>query len=109
MLSCFWGRFCSEWCGDHCIKSKEPTPDNYSSSLFCGFSFSAFSLVLAGFVCMCDYHCLRNGLIMERTRERGGLVLLQCATVQPQALFKMLSSKAFSRSLTQQLLCFFLS
>lgn len=56
---------------------------------------------------MCEWlPCLRNEQVIETT-QRGGLVLLLCATNQAQALFKMLSSKAFSRTLSQQLLSVF--
>ena len=55
--------------------------------------------------CVNDYHCLRNGLIVETTQEVVGTVTL-CH--RPAASHvQMLSSKAFSRTLSQQLLSVF--
>lgn len=67
----------------------------------------AFSSVVFGWLCVCvnDYQCLRNGLILETAQERLSLVL--CATDQVQTLFKILSSRP-SPELSQQLHFIFL-
>lgn len=99
VLSCFWGRFCLEWCGEH--KIKRETRDHLIIVEIFIVSWVQLSALLHWLaLCVCEWLplCQKWTDTGDSSRKAwfGG-------TDQLQTLFKMLSSKAFSRTLSQQL------
>lgn len=75
---------------------------------FIVFLFILWLQLCGGWLCVCvNVYCCLKWTDNGHSSRKGGFVLVLCATDPPQTLFKILSSKAFSRHHLQQLFSFF--